>query len=144
VPDHVVTVRHQAGVRAARRPARRAVPTRTGLHRVRGESTKPIERSHVPFKDRLRPTRVVPSVATGQRLREAIEAVRAIRRAELWAPAGTAPADPRGAARARAEVATLHRLARELLRTAYSRRGPRPAAATPAAARAALVNFTLA
>ena len=113
-PDHVVTDKHQAYVRAIRRHARRAVHTRTGLHRARGETTKPIERSHVPIKDRLRPMRGVQSVATGQRLLEAIEAVQAVRRGDVQAPAGPPPMEPRGAARARAEVATSHRLAREL------------------------------
>jgi transposase-like protein len=117
-PDHVVTDKHQAYVRAVRRHAPRAVPTRTGLHRARGETTKAIERAHVPIKDRPRPMRGLQSVSTGQRLLEAIEAVQAIRRRDLWAPAGTPPADRRGAARVRAEVATLHRLAGELPLTA--------------------------
>ena len=113
-PDHVVTDKHQPYVRATRRYARRAVHTRTGLHRARGETTKAIERSHVPIKDRLRPMRGVQSVPTGQRLLEAIEAVQAIRRGDLRAPAGASPVERRGAARARAEVAALHRLASEL------------------------------
>jgi transposase-like protein len=110
----VVTDKHQAYVRAVRRHARRAVHTRTGLHRARGETTKPIERSHVPIKDRLRPMRGVQSVTTGRCLLEAIEAVQAIRRGDARAPAATPPMDPQGAERARAEVATIHRLASEL------------------------------
>ena len=110
-PDHVVTDKHRAFVRAARRHARRAVHTRTGLHRTRGETTKPIERAHVPIKDRLRPMRGLQSVTTGQRLLEGIEAIQAIRRGDLWVLPGRSPVGPRGAARARAEVATLHRLA---------------------------------
>ena len=43
-PDHVVTDKHRAYVRAVRRHARRAVHTRTGLHRARGETTKAVER----------------------------------------------------------------------------------------------------
>jgi transposase-like protein len=117
-PDYVVTDKHQAYVRAVRRHARRAVHTRTGLHRARGETTKPVERSHVPIKDRLRPMRGLQSVTTGQRLLEGIEAVQAIRRGDLWASPGLPPVDPRGAARARAEVATLNRLAGELRRAA--------------------------
>jgi transposase-like protein len=113
-PAHVVTDKHQAYVRAVRRHAPRAVHTRTGLHRARGETTKAIERSHVPIKDRLRPMRGLQSVPTGQRLLETIETVQAIRRGDLWAQAGTPPVDRRGAARARAEVATLHQLAGEL------------------------------
>ncbi len=117
-PDYVVTDKHQAYVRAVRRHARRAAHTRPGLHRARGETTKPVERSHVPIKDRLRPMRGLQSVTTGQRLLEGIEAVQAIRRGDLWASPGPPPVDPRGAARARAEVATRHRLAGELRRAA--------------------------
>ena len=113
-PDHVVTDKHQAYVRAVRRHARRAVHTRTGLHRARGETTKAIERSHGPIKDRLRPMRGVQSVATGQRLLEGIEAIQAIRRGDLWATPGSSPMATSEAARAQAEVAALHRLADEL------------------------------
>jgi transposase-like protein len=98
-------------VRAVRRHARRAVHTRTGLHRARGETTKPIERSHVPIKDRLRSMRGLQSIASGQRLLEGIEAVQAIRRGELRAAQGASPGAVRGAARAQAEVASFHQLA---------------------------------
>ena len=63
-----------------RRRTWRAIHIRTGLHRARGETTKAVERSHVPIKDRLRPIRGVQSVATGQRLLEGMEAVQAIYR----------------------------------------------------------------
>jgi transposase-like protein len=108
----VVTDKHQAYVRAVRRHARRALHTRTGLHRARGETAKAVERSHVPTKDRPRPMRGLRSIASGQRLFEGIEALQAIRRGELRAARGTPPVDVRGAARARAEVAVHHRLAR--------------------------------
>jgi transposase-like protein len=91
-PDHVVTDKHQAYVRAVRRHARRALHTRTGLHRARGETTKPVERSHVPIKDRLRPMRGLQSVPSGQRLLEGIEAIQAIRRGVLAARPGGASA----------------------------------------------------
>jgi transposase-like protein len=113
-PDHVVTDKHQAYVKAVRRHARCAVHTRTGLHRARGETTKAVERSHVPIKDRLRPMRGVQSVRSGQQLLEGIEAVQAVRRGDLGALPGAPPAGLRGAARARDEVATLHRLAGDL------------------------------
>jgi transposase-like protein len=61
----VVTDHHASYRRAARRHARRAVHVRTGLHRARGDTTKPVERSHVPVKDRLRPMRGPQAVATG-------------------------------------------------------------------------------
>jgi transposase-like protein len=53
------------------------------LHRARGETTKPIERSHVPVNDRLRPMRGLQSVATGQRLLEGIELAHAVRRGHI-------------------------------------------------------------
>jgi transposase-like protein len=112
--DYVVTDMHQASVRAVRRDARRALHTRTGLHRARGETTKAVERSHVPIKDRLRPMRGLQSVPTGQRLLETIEAVQAIRRSALLGSVGTLPVDRGGAAHARTEVATLHCLASDL------------------------------
>ncbi len=49
-----------------RRRVWRAHHNRTGLHRARGETTKAVERSHVPAKDRLRPMRGLQSIATGQ------------------------------------------------------------------------------
>ena len=53
---------------------------RTGLHRARGETTKAIERAHVPIKDRLRPMRGLQSVRTGQCIIETVEAMQALRR----------------------------------------------------------------
>jgi transposase, IS6 family len=110
-PRTVITDRHASYRRAVRRRAWRARHIRTGLHRARGETTKAVERSHVPIKDRLRPMRGLQSIASGQRLLEGIEALQAIRRGELRAARGTQAVDVRGAARARAEVAVLHRLA---------------------------------
>jgi transposase, IS6 family len=79
-PALVVTDKHSAYPRAIRRHAPRARHVRTGLHRARGETTKPIERSHVPVKDRLRPMRGLQSVRTGQCVIEAVEAMQALRR----------------------------------------------------------------
>ena len=76
----VVTDKHPAYRRAIRRHARGARHVRTGLHRTRGETTKPIERSHVPVKDRLRPMRGLQSVRTGQWVIETVEAMQALRR----------------------------------------------------------------
>jgi IS6 family transposase len=110
-PDHAVPDKHQAYVRAGRRHARRAVHTRTGLHRARGEPTKAVERSHVPVTDRLRPLRGLQSIASGQRPLEGIEAVQAIRRGDRRATPGAPPGGTRGAARTRGDVAILHQLA---------------------------------
>ena len=53
---------------------------RTGWHRRRGYTTQPIERSHVPTRDRLRGTRGLRTVRTGQRFLESFEAFHALRR----------------------------------------------------------------
>jgi transposase, IS6 family len=83
VPTEVITDKHQAYVRAVRERASGAMHVRTGLHRAGGQTTKAIERSHLPIKDRLRPMRGLHSIATGQRLLEGIEVVQAIRRGNL-------------------------------------------------------------
>ncbi len=53
---------------------------RTGLHRQRGFTTQPIERSHVPTDDRLRGARGLRTVDTGQKFLESFEAFSALRR----------------------------------------------------------------
>jgi hypothetical protein len=57
-------------------PAARHI--RTGLHRARGETTKPIERSHIATRDRLRSARGLKTVATGQRFLECFEGLHAL------------------------------------------------------------------
>ena len=57
VPDEVVSDKHRAYLRAVRQHAPKAKHRRTGLHRKRAPTTKPVERSHVPIKDRTRPMR---------------------------------------------------------------------------------------
>ena len=42
-------------------------------------TTKPIERSHVPTRDRLRASRGLKTLRTGQRFLEGFECVRAVR-----------------------------------------------------------------
>ena len=61
-----------------------------GLHRVRGETTRPVERSHAPVKDRLRAMRGLGSVSTGQRVLEAVEGAQAVRRGDLRRGSGCA------------------------------------------------------
>jgi len=56
-----------------------AVHIRSGLHRATGETTKPIERSHVPTRDRLRASRGLKTLCTGQRFLEGFECLRALR-----------------------------------------------------------------
>jgi transposase-like protein len=84
-PKTVVTDKPASYRRAVHRRTWRARHIRTGLHRARGETTKSVERSHVPVKDRLRPMRGLHSIATGQQLLEGIELVQAIRRGHVRA-----------------------------------------------------------
>ena len=64
-PDAVITDGRQAYRRAIQEHAPRARHVVTGLHRAAGyPTTQPIERSHVPIKNRVRPMRGVQSIAT--------------------------------------------------------------------------------
>ena len=80
IPSAVVTDHHQPYVKAVATTCPGAQHIRTGLHRVRGETTKAVERSHVPMRDRLRNSRGLKRTATGQRFLEGFEAVRRLRR----------------------------------------------------------------
>jgi hypothetical protein len=55
-----------------------AAHIRADLHRARGETTTPIERSHVFTRDRLRTARGLKTVPTGQRFFEGFEAVHSL------------------------------------------------------------------
>jgi len=82
-PTQVITDHHQPYIRAVQAvqeevPA--AAHVRTGLPRARGETTKPIERSHIATRDRLRSSRGLKRVPTGQRFVEGFEALQALRR----------------------------------------------------------------
>jgi transposase-like protein len=80
IPDEVVTDHHQPYVKAVSttRPGARHVRTR--LHRAAGFTTKAVERSHVPMRDRLRNSRGLKRTETGQRFLEGLEALRHLRR----------------------------------------------------------------
>ena len=80
MPLVLITDKHQPYVRAVQQYSPHALHIRTGLHRAHGVTTKAIERSHVPVKDRLRPMRGLGGMATGQRLLEGVEAAQGIRR----------------------------------------------------------------
>jgi transposase-like protein len=115
----VITDKHQAYVRAVSQHAPGASHVRTGVHRARGETTRAIERSHLPIKDRLRPMRGLQSVATGQqsvatgqRLLDGIDAVQDLRRVEAIVAAGRR----RPHERARAVVRRFEALAYALRR----------------------------
>jgi transposase-like protein len=79
VPSAITTDHHQPYVKAIQRTLPTAVHIRSGLHRVTGETTNPIERSHVPTRDRLRAARGLKALPTGQRFLEGFECLRALR-----------------------------------------------------------------
>jgi putative transposase len=79
-PHTVVSDHHQPYTKALAATVPTARHIRTGLHRARGETTKPIERSHVPMRDRLCCSRGLRTVTTGQRFLECFEGFQALRR----------------------------------------------------------------
>ena len=79
-PKAVITDHHQPYVKAVATVIPLARHVRTGLHRRRGYTTQPVERSHVPTRDRLRGGRGLRTVHTGQRFLESFEALHALRR----------------------------------------------------------------
>jgi transposase, IS6 family len=110
-PKVVITDKHAAYRRAVRRRTWRTTRIRTGLHRARGETTRAVERSHVPVKDRLRPMRGLPSIATGQRLLEGIAVTQAIRRGLIGPAGGAPPTRHLASVRARRDAAVFQQLA---------------------------------
>jgi putative transposase len=79
-PTTVVSDHHPPYIRAVRAVFPKVTHVRTGLHRARGETTKPIERSHIATRDRLRSSRGIKTLTTGQRFFEGFEAVQALGR----------------------------------------------------------------
>ncbi len=79
-PTAVITDHHQPYVKAVATVIPLARHVRTGVHRRRGYTTQPVERSHVPTRDRLRGGRGLRTVPTGQRFLESFEALHALRR----------------------------------------------------------------
>jgi transposase-like protein len=79
----IVTDHHQPYITAARQNLPRSLHIRTGLHRLTGETTKPIERSHIATRDRLRAARGLKTTATGQRFLEGVETMQALRRGDV-------------------------------------------------------------
>ena len=78
-PNAIITDHHQPYVKAIQRTVPTAVHIRSGLHRATGHTTKPIERSHVPTRDRLRASRGLKTLPTGRRFLEGFECLRALR-----------------------------------------------------------------
>jgi transposase-like protein len=120
-PSTVVSDHHQPYVAAVQALLPAAQHIRTGLHRACGETTKPIERSHVPTRDRLRAARGLTTLATGQRFFEGFAALHALYRGHIpLAP--LVPAHALAVAmpqqHARAVVRALHALGARLTRAA--------------------------
>ena len=85
-PSAIITDHHQPYIKAIQRVVPTAVHIRSGLHRATGVTTKPIERSHVPTRDRLRSSRGLKTLRTGQRFLEGFECLRALRGGHIrWA-----------------------------------------------------------
>jgi putative transposase len=85
-PSLVISDHHQPYIKAIQEVLPAAEHIRTGLHRVSGETTKSIERSHVFTRDRLRASRGIKTLATGQRFFEGFEALHALRRGHACLP----------------------------------------------------------
>jgi transposase-like protein len=115
IPHEVVTDHHQPYVKAIATTCPGAQHIRTGLHRQRGETTKAIERSHVPMRDRLRNRRGLKRTETGQRFLEGFEAVRHIRRGGTPG-AGHLVRGPARHVRVREVVSLIHALGNGLRR----------------------------
>jgi putative transposase len=120
-PSVVVSDHHQPYIAAVQEVLPQAQHVRTGLHRARGETTKPVERSHVPTRDRLRSSRGVKTLTAGQRLFEGFEALFALQRGHVhleklvpgYPPSGATPHQ-----RARGVAAALQVVGTRLTRAA--------------------------
>lgn len=115
IPDEVVTDDHQPYIKAVATTCPGARHIRTGLHRARGETTKAIERSHVPTRDRLRNSRGLKRTETGQRFLEGYGAVRHLRRRGRPGAGHLVPG-PAPHARVRAVMTVIHTLGHGLRR----------------------------
>jgi transposase-like protein len=124
-PTQVISDHHQPYVRAVQEVLPDAEHVRTGLHRARGETTKAIERSHVFVRDRLRASRGVKTLATGQRFFEGFEALHALRRGHARLAALVPGYDP--------ARATVHERVRAVARAVTSLGARLPKAVAPAA-----------
>jgi transposase-like protein len=82
-PTQVITNHHQPYVTAVRQVLPGAEHSRAGLHQARGETTKSVERRHVPTRDRLHAARGLKTITTGQRFLEGFEALRALRQGHI-------------------------------------------------------------
>ncbi len=124
IPSAIITDHHQPYVKAIQRIVPAALHVRSGLHRANGVTTKPIERSHVPTRDRLRASRGLKTLRTGQRFLEGFECLRAVRGGHIRLadilPAHSAPANRHDHVRTVAAAVLV--LGMRLNRTPRSRR----------------------
>jgi transposase-like protein len=124
-PTLIISDHHQPYVRAVQEVLPEAEHVRTGLHRASGETTRPIERSHVFTRDRLRASRGVKTLATGQRFFEGFEALHALRRGHARLAALVPGYDP--------GQATIHEGVRAVARAVTALGARLTKAAAPAA-----------
>jgi putative transposase len=82
-PTTVVSDHHQPSSKAVQEVFPKATHVRTGLHRARGETTTCVERSHIATRDRLRSSRGVKTLATGQHFFEGFAAMQALGRGHV-------------------------------------------------------------
>jgi putative transposase len=82
-PTTVVSDHHLPYIQAVQTVFPEATQVRTGLHRAHGETTKSIERSHIPTRDRLRASRGLKTTATGLRFFQGFEALHALARGHV-------------------------------------------------------------
>ncbi len=120
-PTTVISDHHPPYIQAVQAVFPLATHIRTGLHRATGETTKPIERSHVATRDRLRSWRSLKSLPTGQRFFEGFEALQALRRGHVpldqFVP-GSSPTGSSPQEQARAIATAVHVLGARLRRVA--------------------------
>jgi transposase-like protein len=120
-PAAIVTDHHPPYVWAAQQNLPSSRHIRTGLHRPRGETTKPIERSHIAIRDRQRASRALKTTATGQRFLDRLEAMHALRRRDVglrWLVPDYRPQLATRGDRTRAVAAAMASLAAGLIKAA--------------------------
>jgi hypothetical protein len=101
IPDEMVTDYHSPSIETLATTCPGTWHLRTGLYRARGETTKAVERSHVPMRDRLRNSRGLQQTATGQRFLEGFDAVGHLRRGGSPGPGHLVPGPATSRARSR-------------------------------------------
>jgi transposase-like protein len=121
-PTILISDHHQPYIEAVRAVLPEATHVRTGLHRVSGETTKPIVRSHIATRDRLRSSRGLKSLPTGRRFFEGFEALQARRRGHVpldqFVP-GSSPTGSSPQEQARAVATAVHVPGARLRRVAW-------------------------